>query len=104
MSKKIDIERGGEVKLGNGKRLKVKPHSNRVYLTYWLENGAVIESLVYTERQPDSVDSDRIHLFVKPGDGKRVGLLMNIEDADEIILALATAIVKAKSLGVPRNG
>jgi hypothetical protein len=101
---KLDLHRGGKLKLHNGKTLKVKPHSERVFICVWKGNGAMIETLCYSERQPGLVDSDRIHLKVRDGEGDKQGWMMNIEDAESIIQGLANAIQKAKGLGVPREG
>ena len=102
--KKLDLHRGGKLKLHNGKTLKIKPHSERVFLVVWKGNGAMIETLCYSERQPGLVDSDRIHLRIRDSEGDRHGWQMNIEDAEHIIQGLANAVNKAEELGIPREG
>ena len=102
--KKIDLHRGGKVKCENGKVLKVKPHSERTYLALWRGNGAMIETLAYSKKVKGEVNSDRIHLIIRDGNGKKQGWLMNIEDAEHIIEGLICSIRLTGIRGVPRSG
>ena len=101
---RIDLHKGGKMKCDNGKTVKIKPHSERVYLAAWKGNGVVIETLSYSEQLKGNVDSDRIHLIVRDCRGKKHGWLMNIEDAEHIIEGLIVAMRKVGERGIPRSG
>lgn len=101
--KELDLKDGGKILCKDGTVLKLKPHSERTYLAYWKGNGALIEVLSYGKPWKGEHESDRIHLIVKSGDGKRQGWLMNIEDAEHIIEGLIGAIRYTGLRGVPRR-
>lgn len=103
MTEHIDVVNGGDIAFDDGRVVTLKPHSCRVWVEVW-NNGTIIETLCYPERQPDSVDSDRIHLLITPESGEEIGWLMNIEDATAIIAGLSRAIGKAIDMGVPVHG
>lgn len=99
----VNLQDGGTITWPDGHSVEIPPHSNRAYGTIW-RNAAFIETLVYTERQPGVVESDRIHLLVTAAGGDPDGWLMNIQDAREVIQALETAIAVAQVLGIPESG
>lgn len=101
MTDTIDIVNGGTITFDSGE-VMLEPHSERVWVEVW-SNGTIIEVLCYSEPQPDTVESDRIHLLITTG-GKTTGWLMNIEDAIAIISGLSRAMSKAIDLGVPTKG
>ncbi len=103
-NKGIDLHKGGKLKCDNGNKIKVEPHSERVYLTVWKGNGAVIEVFSYSERQKGCVESDRIHLVISAAGKERRGWLMNIVDAECIVEGLIVAMREAGNRGVPRDG
>jgi hypothetical protein len=96
----IDICGGGTIKYDDGREVVIETHSERVWVEVW-SNGAIIETLCYSEPQEGSVNSDRIHLIITDGNGERTGWLMNIEDAIAIIGGLSRAVSRAIDLGVP---
>ncbi len=102
--KQLFLKRGGKILCKDGTVLKLKPHSDREYLSYWEGNGACMEVLAYKERWEGYVDSDRIHLIIRSGDGTRKGWLMNIEDAEHVIEGLVVAMRLTGKRGVPRRG
>ncbi len=101
--KELEVIKGGRVLCKDGSVLKLKPHSDRVFLSYWEGNGAFMEVLAYKERWKGRVDSDRIHLIIRDSKGKRRGWLMNIEDAEYIIEGLVVAMRLTGKRGVPRR-
>jgi len=100
MSEKIDMQLGGTFRCDDGREVTVEPHSERIHLTHW-SNGVIFEVLLYSERQEDCVDSDRIHLLITADNGERTGWLMNVEDASEIIEGLSRGINYAIQRGYP---
>jgi len=100
MAKKIsDIRDAIVVDYGNGQKVEIQPHSQRVFLEVWA-NGAM-EVLFYTEPQPDTDPSDRIHWMITGFDGERRGFLMNVEDTIATIRGLSIGIQCAIEMGVP---
>jgi hypothetical protein len=94
-----DIRDGIAVDYGDGQKIEIPPHSERIYLEIW-RNGCM-EVLFYSEPQPDVDVSDRIHLLIHGfGTGKR-GLLMNVQDAIAMVHGLSTGIQRAIEAGVP---
>jgi hypothetical protein len=102
--KYLKLKNGGKVLCKDGSVLKLKPHSEREYLSYWEGNGACMEVLAYSEKLKGCVDSDRIHLRIRDSKGKKQGWLMNIEDAEHIIEGLVVAMRLTGKRGVPRRG
>ena len=107
-SKKYDtrlgLKQGGKILCKDGTVLKLKPHSERIYLAYWQGNGALIEVLAYNKRWKGESESDRIHLIIRSAGRKRRGWLMKVEDAEHIIEGLIVAMRLTGSRGVPRRG
>jgi hypothetical protein len=98
----VNIREGGTIQLNSGKEVVIEPHSDRIHLSLW-QNAAMIEVFLYSERQPENVESDRIHLVITDSDGERLGWLMNITDAVCIIAGLSKAIEEALNRGYPAS-
>jgi len=94
------IQNGGTIQFDDGTKIVIAPHSERVWIAVW-HNGTTIETLCYSQPQEGNVESDRIHLVITPEGGERIGWLMNIEDAVNIITGLSRAIDKAIDYGIP---
>jgi hypothetical protein len=103
LGKYLDLKKGGKIKCKDGTILKLKPHSEREYLAYWKGNGACMEVLAYSKKWKGHHKSDRIHLIIQDGAGKRRGWLMNIEDAEHIIEGLVVAMRLTGNRGVSRR-
>lgn len=101
--KYLDVKRGGKILCNDGTVLKLKPHSERVFLSYWTGNGACIEVLAYEEKWKGHHKSDRIHLITRDSTGKRRGWLMNIEDAEYVIEGLIIAMRLTGNRGVSKR-
>ena len=65
------------------------------------KNGVVIKIIFYSKRIKGFPNSDRIHLWVKQVSGKRRGWVMNILEAQDIIIGLSKATSLALEGGVP---
>ena len=89
----IDIREGVIIDYGDGREVKIPPHSERIYLEVW--RNLACEVLFYTEVQPNADPSDRIHLIIHRVDGDRRGFLMNVQDAISVVHGLTTAIQRA---------
>ena len=90
-TKSMNVREGGYVEFGDGSRIEVPAHSQRVHGDIW-HNGCFIEVLFYEEEQPGEHPSDRIQLLVTDSEGIRDGWLMNVDDALSIVRGLVTAI------------
>jgi hypothetical protein len=97
------LQEGGVIMYDDGKEVEIEPHSERVWLEVW-HNGTTIETLCYSRWQDGNMESDRIHLVITPDGGERMGWLMNIEDANAIVMGLSRAISRAIELGIPVSG
>ncbi len=98
-----DIKEGFDFNLDNGKVLKVEPHLERVALRIWRGNGAMMETLVYSEPYEGEYENDRVHLIVHSEDAEPGGFLMTIQEAEEMREILDVAIKEAKDMGIPRR-
>jgi len=95
----IDIREGVIIDYGDGREVKIPPHSERIYLEVW--RNLACEVLFYTEVQPNADPSDRIHLMIHAGDCVRRGFLMNVQDALSIVHGLTTAIQRSIAADIP---
>lgn len=95
----IDLKLGGVVDHGDGRVVKIIPHSQREHLA--ILGSTVYEFFFYVEPQPDENPSDRINVIIRESNGKSVNWLMNVEDAIIFIRGLSICIQKAMDVGVP---
>lgn len=95
----IDCKLGGTVDHGDGRIVKIQPHSQREYLAVY--GKTVYEFFLYENPQPNEEESDRINVIIKDYDGKFTNWLMNVEDAVVFIRGLSLCIQKAIEIGIP---